>query len=231
MARMNKLDNVVAIDGPAGSGKSTVARQVAARLEFQFVDTGAMYRALTLKVIKAGVPLENENLIKKVTSTSEIELRGTEVFLDGIDVTEQIRSGKVTKHVARISAYQGVRSTLLSLQRNFAKEDEGLVMEGRDIGTVVFPQARWKYFLNASPEVRARRRHAELLAAGRQKELDWVRKDIEERDKLDVERAIAPLRAAEDAKRIDTSTLGIDEVTDLIVKSVKDSRAYAELSS
>lgn len=216
---------VVAIDGPAGSGKSTVARLVAERLHFTHVDTGAMYRALTLKVLKSGVPVEDESRVGRIVSTAEIELEDGRVFLDGEDVTTEIRSGKVTRHVSRVSSYPAVRTALLSQQRGFASSgddpgDKGIVMEGRDIGSVVFPDARWKFFLDASPEVRAQRRHAELVAAGKSLELGAVLTDLRDRDAKDSGRAVAPLKCPADAKVIDSSRLGIDEVVQKIIDHV-----------
>lgn len=217
---------VVAIDGPAGSGKSTVARLVAERLDFTHVDTGAMYRALTLKVLKSGVPVEDEDRVGRIVSTAEIELEHGRVFLDGEDVTVEIRSGKVTRHVSRVSSYPAVRTALLSQQRGFASagngpDDVGIVMEGRDIGTIVFPDARWKFFLDASPEVRARRRHAELSAAGKVVDFSHVLTDLRERDEKDSGRAVAPLRCPQDAVVIDSSSLSINQVVQAIITRVQ----------
>ncbi len=212
---------VVAIDGPAGSGKSTVARLVAERLEFIHVDTGAMYRALTLKVLKSGAPVEDELRVGRIVSTAEIELEDGHVFLDHEDVTREIRSGKVTRHVSRVSSYPAVRSALLARQRGFATRGDGVVMEGRDIGSVVFPDARWKFFLDASPEVRAQRRHAELEAAGKPHELNHVLSELRERDELDSGRAVAPLKCPSDAEVIDSSRLSIDEVVQRIIDRVQ----------
>lgn len=208
---------VVAIDGPAGVGKSTVAKTVASRLGFTYVDTGAMYRAVTLKVLRSGASVEDEARVSKIVSGVDIELSEGAILLDGKDVSEEIRAGKVTKFVPRISAYPAVRSALVARQREYAQDDRGLVMEGRDIGTVVFPNAKWKFFLDAAPEVRARRRHEELAQAGKNKELAWVLSDILERDREDRERPIAPLRAADGATTVDTSRMSVEAVIELIV--------------
>jgi len=214
--------NVVALDGPAGSGKSTVAKRVAKKLGFTHIDTGAMYRALTLHLLNEGVPLDDEAAISNAAPTAVIRLEDGKVFLNENDVSSDIRIGKVTKDVARISSYRAVRDALLSLQRNMATVSiGGIVMEGRDIGTVIFPDARWKFFLDGDLEVRARRRHAELAAQGRVKELAWVLADLRKRDKEDRERPIAPLVAAVDAVIIDSSHLSIEDVVDRITQHVE----------
>lgn len=212
---------VVTIDGPAGSGKSTVAHRIAEQLKFEHVDTGAMYRALTLKVLKSGVAVEDEARVAKIVSTAKLELNNGQVTLDGQDVTLEIRSAKVTRHVSRISSYPAVRSVLLARQRDFVGRYDGIVMEGRDIGTVVFPNARWKFFLDASPEVRAERRHAELAAAGRPHDIRNVLNDIRERDRTDAERAVAPLKCPDDAVVIDSSALDADQVVQRIIEWVR----------
>ncbi|MBL4889569.1 MAG: (d)CMP kinase [Candidatus Lindowbacteria bacterium] len=214
--------NVVAIDGPAGVGKSTVARDAATKLEFTYIDTGAMYRALTLKVIQSGIDIDDEAQVSEVVTKAEIRIDGPRIFLDGEDVSTAIRSGKVTMNVPRVSMHPSVRATLLSKQRAFSGEAKGVVMEGRDIGTVVFPNAKWKFFLDADPEVRARRRHAEFEQAGKKKKFEWVMSDLVKRDKEDRERPVSPLIQASDAVLLDTSTLDIDEVVSTIVKAVQD---------
>lgn len=214
-------NKVVAVDGPAGSGKSTVAKLVAKNLGFTHIDTGAMYRALTLNAVEKGIPVEDEEAVSESAREAVLALSNGKVLLNGEDVTSSLRMGKVTRDVARLSSYAGVRTALLSLQREVASRNDGVVMEGRDIGTVVFPDAQWKFFLDADPEVRARRRHAELAAQGRVKELSWVLEDLIARDKEDRERTIAPLSAARDADVIDSSHMTIEEVVEYIVKKVK----------
>lgn len=218
---MTKTLKVVAIDGPAGSGKSTVAKMVADRLGFTHIDTGAMFRALTLRAVKAGISVDDEPVVSKILSGATIDLEDGKVLLDGHDVSDEIRTGKVTRHVSRVSSYPAVRSALLARQREFARRYDGIVMEGRDIGTVVFPDARWKFYIDGRPEVRAQRRQAELAAQGRKKEFDWVLADMIARDKEDTERPIAPLKKSKDAVVIDTSDLTIEKVVDRIVRAVE----------
>ncbi len=223
------MKNVVAIDGPAGSGKSTVAKLVAKRLDFLHVDTGAMYRALTLRAIRSGAPLGDESRVERVIAGAVIGLDGGRVTLDGADVTDEIRSSKVTRHVATVSAYPSVRSILVAQQRAYPQGRPGIVMEGRDIGTVVFPDARWKFYLDARPEVRARRRQAELAASGRSRDLELLLAEMIERDREDSERVVAPLKCAEDALRIDTSELAIEEVVEGIAAEVEARKPLAQL--
>jgi CMP/dCMP kinase len=218
---MKAMLKVVALDGPAGSGKSTVAKMVAERLGFTHIDTGAMFRALTLRAVKAGIAVDDEPVVAKIVSGAEIDLEDGKVLLDGHDVTAEIRTGKVTRHVSRIASYPAVRGALLARQREFARRYDGIVMEGRDIGTVVYPDARWKFYLDGRPEVRAQRRLEELSAQGRPKELSWVLADILARDKEDTERPIAPLKKAKDATVIDTSNLTIDDVVARIARIVE----------
>ncbi|RMH58416.1 MAG: (d)CMP kinase [Candidatus Hydrogenedentota bacterium] len=212
---------VVAIDGPAGSGKSTVARAVAEALGFLYVDTGAMYRAVTLKVLRDGRDPADEKDVEEALEGISIGLERTNVFLNGADVSHEIRTGDVTRNVSAVSSHPKVREFLVKEQRRLAEGVEGSVMEGRDIGTVVFPNARWKFYLDADPRERARRRQAELAAAGRRKELDWVLRDILERDRRDSEREVSPLRKASDAVEIDTSDLAVEEVVERIVRYVR----------
>lgn len=213
------MRNVVAIDGPAGSGKSTVARRVAEKIGFQHINTGAMYRALALATINSGADPQDEEAVSAVVARADVRLLGHHVLLDGVDVTEQLRMGLVTREVARIASYPAARNALLGLQRTCAA-DSSIVMEGRDIGTVVFPDARWKFFLDARPDVRAKRRQAELAAQGRVKEFEWVLGDLIARDKEDRERAVAPLRAAADAIVIDSSDMTAEDVVERIVRHV-----------
>jgi cytidylate kinase len=217
----SSLIRVVAIDGPAGSGKSTVARRVAARLDFAHVDTGGMYRALALRALRAGAADGDESAVTVALAGVEFGLEGDHVILDGEDVSAAIRSAEVTALVPRIAAMPGVRAILLERQRALAASGEGVVMEGRDIGSVVFPDARWKFYLDARPEVRARRRLEEVTAAGRTADLATMIREIEERDRKDRERPVAPLVIAPGARVIDSSALTIEEVVDRIVERVR----------
>lgn len=211
---------IIAIDGPAGSGKSTTARLVAQRLGYAYIDTGAMYRALTLKVIESGVDPNDENGIVKLAENTRIEILykngDFKVFLDGEDVTEKIRTPQVTSFVSLVSAHPRVREKMVEKQRELGKNG-GVVMDGRDIGTVVFPKADLKIFMKADVKERAKRRQKEMENQGLHIELDELIKDIEERDKLDSTREVAPLKKAEDAIEIDTTNLTIEEQVELVL--------------
>ncbi len=212
------IPGVVAIDGPAGAGKSTVARGVAARLAVTVLDTGAMYRAATLACIDAGVDPHDAGACAKVAAASTIVLGddGT-VTLDGTDVTRAIRTPEVTQAVSIVSAHARVRAIMVEHQRAWAERHGVTVVEGRDIGTVVFPDAAVKVFLVASDEERARRRQRDEEAHGRHPALDELRADIARRDALDSNREVSPLRPAGDAVLIDTTGRTIDDVVDEIV--------------
>lgn len=212
---------IIAIDGPAGSGKSTTARLVAQRLGYTYIDTGAMYRALTLKVIQSGIDPNDENEIAKLAENTRIELfyrnGDLKVLLDGEDVTEKIRSPQVTSLVSLVSAHPKVRETMVKKQRELGKNG-GVVMDGRDIGTVVFPEADLKIFMKADVKERARRRQKEMESQGFYVELDELIKEIEERDKFDSTREVAPLKKAKDAIEIDTTNLTIEEQVEIVLK-------------
>ena len=224
---------VIAIDGPAGSGKSTVARKVAARVALHYVDSGASYRAVALKVLRAGLPDQQEDSIVALVEKLQIQFSGTEgegpVLVDGEDVSGEIRAPEVTEVAARISRLPGVRKRLVALQRRSVPR-EGVVMEGRDIGTKVFPDADLKIFLDASEEARARRRLQDNLDKGRETTLEQTRLEITRRDRLDSERKISPLVAAADAVKIDSTELSVDQVVDKIVSLVNE-RCAARLGN
>ena len=210
----------IAIDGPAAAGKSTVAKLVAEKLFFIYIDTGAMYRALTLKALTKDVNLENAMELYTLLTQTQIQLvpekGGQFVYLDGNDVTDKIRSQEVTNSVSIVSKHQSVREEMVSRQQRLA-EGGGVVMDGRDIGTHVLPQAEVKVFLVASVEERAVRRHTENLEKGYSSDLQQLKEEIEKRDKLDSEREVAPLKKAGDAKLIDTTALSIEQVVNRIV--------------
>ncbi len=216
---------VIAIDGPAASGKSTTARLVAKQLGYLHIDTGAMYRAITLRVLEEGIPLNDADRISKVAEETQIRLErsndGNAVFIDGRDVTEAIRSPNVTKSVSTVSSYQPVRSVLVREQRRMA-EQGGVVLEGRDIGTVVLPNADLKVFMVANVDERARRRKRELEAAGGGADEARIRDELIQRDALDSTRDVSPLRKAPDAIELDTSNMTIDEQVTFIVKKTKE---------
>ncbi len=206
---------VIAIDGPAGAGKSTVARKVAEALDYLYIDTGAMYRALTLAVLRAGAPVDDPGAVSAVVEQCIVHLEqgtnGCRVFLNGEEVTDDIRSLAVSNAVSKVAAIPDVRRHLIGLQRELAR-GRGVVMDGRDIGTVVLPDADLKLFLTASIEERARRRFAEASARGDGADLEAVRRNLEERDRIDSGRTVSPLRVADDAIVIDTTDLTLEQV-------------------
>ena len=217
----------IAIDGPAGSGKSTVARRVAALLGYLYLDSGAMYRAVALKALEHGIPLGDEARLIALARATHIELTAptpeqeaaglkNRVFLDGREVTEEIRTGDVAQAASRLATIAGVRTVLVAEQQRAGKGG-GVVMEGRDIGTVVFPNAELKIFLDASPEVRAQRRWKEHQEKGDHMTLLEVLQEVRERDKRDRERKVSPLVRAKDAVLVDNTAMGVEETARLIV--------------
>jgi cytidylate kinase len=219
---------IVAIDGPAGAGKSTVARQVAQRLGFALVDTGAIYRCVALKASRLGIDWTDEVALGPVAREAHIDFHFEQgvnrVRLDGEDVTDAIRAPEMSKGASTVSARPAVRAALLDLQRQLARAEAGAVLEGRDIGTVVFPDAEAKVFLTASPETRARRRFEELRAKGSDVAYETVLADQLTRDHEDESRPIAPLKPAPDAVRVDSSGLTTDEVVARICDIVHAAR-------
>ncbi len=207
---------IVAIDGPAGAGKSTVARQLARRLGFSMIDTGAIYRAVALAARRAEIPWDDDDGLRKLLDAGlGLVFREDRVLLKGRDVTEALRTPEITRGASVVSARPVVREKLLGLQRELGLEaPRGAVLEGRDIGTVVFPDAQVKFFLTASDEARAQRRHSELAEKGLHVPLEDVLADQRQRDKDDTERTIAPLKPAPDAIVIDTAGLDLAEVVD-----------------
>jgi cytidylate kinase len=220
---------IVAIDGPAGAGKSTVARRLADALGFVLVDTGALYRAIALAAESARVAWTDGPqvgaLARSVVARGGLRLerdpqRGIRVLLDGRDVTEEIRTPDVAMGASTVSAHKDVRDALLDLQRQAGREG-GVVLEGRDIGTVVFPDAEAKFFLTARPDVRARRRFDELTAKGSPATLQETLEDVRRRDEQDTNRPIAPLRRADDAVLVDNSEWSIDQTVQAMVEQVR----------
>lgn len=220
---------IVAIDGPAASGKSTTARQVARRLGFLYLDTGAMYRAVALGFLEAGHSPTPEGA-RKVLPDLSVDVRhkgeAMHVYLNGTDVTERLRSQEVGTMASRVSKLPEVREKMVEEQRRIARRVEdrggGVVLEGRDIGTVVFPEADVKIFLVAALEERARRRQAELAARGTEAALEEVKEEIKERDRADRERAVAPLRRADDAVEVDTTQRTVEEQVQQVVECVRE---------
>jgi len=222
----------IAIDGPAGSGKSTVARRVAAMLGYVYLDSGAMYRAVALKALERKIPLEDEAELIELARATHIELKAptaeqeaaglkNRVFLDGREVTTEIRTGDVAQAASQLATIAGVREVLVAEQQK-AGEGGGVVMEGRDIGTVVFPRAELKIFLEASVEARAQRRWMEHQEKGETLAVEEVLEEVHERDKRDRERKVSPLVRAKDAVLVDDTAMGIEETARLIVMLVRE---------
>jgi len=214
----------IAIDGPAGAGKSTVAKAVALELGLFYVDTGAMYRAIAYKVLKNEINISDENTISLMVEKTKVILDHSSnqlVWCDEEDITIEIRSPEISRVVSVIATYPKVRERLVTLQREEAKRG-GVVMDGRDIGTYVLPQADLKIFLTATAEERTRRRWLELQANGKDVKLEEVSHDLEKRDRLDMERGISPLVPAEDAIILDTTGLQVNEIVEKIVRLLKD---------
>jgi cytidylate kinase len=212
---------VIAIDGPAGAGKSTVARALAARLGLEYLDTGAMYRAVTLAALRQSISLTCEEALEGLLDTLRLEMPQGRVLLNGEDVSSLIRTSEITVHSAPIASNKSVRRRLVQWQRDIASGRD-LVSEGRDQGTLVFPDAGCKFFLNASPEQRAERRWRELHARGEKVTLHEVLDAQEQRDQRDAARDIAPMKPADDAILVDTTVLTMDEVVDLMEREVRN---------
>ena len=215
---------IVAIDGPAGAGKSTVAKRLAKELGYAYMDTGAMYRAFAWKVMKEGIDPSDEKKLERVLQDTSIELLEQDgrssVLLNGVDVTDRIRTPELSQLASRVSTSKIVRERMVELQRDMGSHG-GVVAEGRDIGTVVFPNAEVKVFLDASSEERARRRFEELRSQGREVTVEETLEEMEQRDRRDRERDVAPLRKAEDAVVIDSTQAGVDGVVGRIMQEIK----------
>ena len=212
---------VIAIDGPAAAGKSTIAQKVAQMLGYVYIDTGAMYRAVTLKALNQNIDVEDEETIAKMLQDTSIRLTNDKkVFLDGEDVTDAIRQPIVSQNVSAVSAHKFVRDELKRRQIEYAKTDN-VVMDGRDIGTVVLPHAELKIFLVASVEERAERRYKENVEKGITADLELLKKEIAERDYKDSHRAVSPLKPAADAIHFDTTGVGIADVVAFIEEKAK----------
>lgn len=217
----------IAIDGPAGAGKSSIAKEAARRLGFIYVDTGALYRTVALNAIRNNVSLNDPAAIAQTLSNAKISLAfadGTQrVMLNGEDVSEQIRTPDVSAGASKVSAVPAVRQYLFDLQKNLAAENDCL-MDGRDIGTVVLPNAQLKVFLTASPEERARRRWNQMKEAGTEADYDEILKDVNQRDYQDTHREIAPLKQADDAVLLDTTHMNFEEVVAELLRLTEERR-------
>lgn len=216
---------IIAIDGPSGAGKSTLAKRLAKELRFVYLDTGAMYRALALKVLRQGIDLADDARLEELIAGTAIDLEETNgklaVLLDGVDVAGEIRTPEVSQMASKVSALRIVRARMLELQREMGRRGS-VVAEGRDIGTVIFPDAEVKIFLDASAGERARRRYNELKGAGRAVDYEETLREIEERDKRDSERDLAPLRKAEDAVMMDSSNDTADDVAAKVLSHIRN---------
>ena len=227
LSNMENGGLIVTVDGPSGTGKSTMCRALAKRLDAKYVDTGAMYRVATLAVLRAGV--DPADTAKVIEATADLPLEvsddpdSTEVLFAGEDVKGEIRGAEVTKHVSAVSAISEVRVNLVDLQRKLACEAGRAIVEGRDIGTVVLPDAPAKVFMTASAEVRAKRRYDQDVAAGREADFDAVLADVQRRDDADSSRATSPLKPADDAVLVDTSEMTPDEVLAALTEVVERS--------
>lgn len=214
---------IIAIDGPAASGKSTTAQLLAEKLGYVYIDTGAMYRACALKAKKMGIDINDEESIRELLDDIDIRIENhnskNRIYLDGEDVSEDIRADDISALASAISAIPAVRYKMVELQRKMG-EKGGVILDGRDIGTFVFPTAEVKFFLTASPEVRAKRRWLELKQKGVNKDFSEVLADLVKRDNNDSQRALAPLKKAEDAIEIDTSNMTIEEQTETLYKII-----------
>lgn len=225
---MNALENVIAIDGPAGAGKSTVAKLLAQRLNFKYLDTGAMYRALTYLALKKKMDIKNKKMLGKLASEVDIKFVTVDdglnhIKINGLDITDKIRSSKVDENVSIVARVKEVRKAMVKIQRKIAKEGK-IVMDGRDIGSRVLPDAEIKFFVTASLKERARRRHLELLQRGKNVSYQSVKAKIACRDRLDCQRKISPLIKTKDAILINTTNLSINQTVDKMYSIVKGER-------
>lgn len=219
---LSNIDNniVIAIDGPAGAGKSTVAKQVSRILNINYIDTGAMYRAITFKCIKNGLDLEDEKSVVDLCKNTDLKFENNSIFIDGQCVDDDIRTLQVSSKVSYVARIPGVRFHLVELQRKMGKGDN-VVLDGRDVGTQIFPNTKYKYYLNAAVETRAKRRYDELILKGVKASFEAIVEDVRNRDKIDSTRVVSPLIKASDAIEIDSTNMTIEEVVDFIVNDVR----------
>lgn len=212
---------IIAVDGPAGAGKSTISKLVAKKLGIQYLDTGAMYRAVTLYFLENNVDFSNIDEVEKNLDKIHIDFLNNILFLNNIDVSKQIREKNVNDNVSAVSALAIVREKMVDLQRKMSN-NKSVILDGRDIGTVVFPNANYKFFLVASVDIRAQRRYKEELEKGNKSaNIDDIKKSIENRDYIDSTRTVTPLKKADDAIQIDTSYMNIEEVVESIISYIK----------
>ena len=215
---MNNI--IVAIDGPAGSGKSTIAKIIAKKFNFTYIDTGAMYRMMTLYLLENNIDFDDLKEIEKVLNTVNLDMQGDKFYLNNVDVTTKIREKRINENVSKVASIKIVRSNLVDLQRKVSN-NKNVILDGRDVGTVIFPNAQVKIFLIASPEERARRRYNEFLEKKIEITYDEVLKSIKERDHIDSTRDESPFVKANDAIELDSTNLTIDDVVNFISKEIE----------
>lgn len=210
----------IAIDGPSGAGKSTIAKAVAAKLDIDYIDTGAMYRAFGLKMKRQGIPMKEDETLFAMLAETDIDFSAGRVYLDGEDVSELIRTPEISKAASDCSAFASVRKKLVELQQKMARS-KSVIMDGRDIGTVVLKDAPYKFFLTADDEQRAMRRYRELVEKGENQSFEQVLAELRQRDHNDTTREVTPLRKADDADEIDSTNMSIDEVVCYICEKIR----------
>ncbi|MEG2788626.1 MAG: (d)CMP kinase [Romboutsia sp.] len=211
---------VIAVDGPAGAGKSTIAKIIADKLNINYIDTGAMYRAITYKVLKNDIDVNNEDAIVEIAKKSKIDFKDNNIYLDGNILKEEIRTPQVSNNVSNVAQIKDVRYLMVDVQRDIGNRNS-VILDGRDIGSYVFPNADYKFFLVASPEERGERRYKELIKKGYDTTLEEVINDVIRRDKIDSNRKFAPLVKAHDAIEIDTTGKDIDTVVESVISKIK----------
>lgn len=216
---MNQIIKI-AVDGPSGAGKSTIAKAVAAKLNIDYIDTGSMYRAVGYKLLQEGIDLADLDAVQELLNRTDIDFDAGKTILDGRVMGQEIRTPEISKQASACSALAIVRKKLVELQQKMG-ESKSVIMDGRDIATVVFPDADYKFYVTASAEERAKRRYHELVEKGQQVEFQQVLQDIIDRDHADMTREVTPLRKADDAVEVDTTHMTIEEVTDYICKEMK----------
>lgn len=211
---------VIAVDGPAGAGKSTIAKLIAEKLNINYIDTGAMYRAITYKCLQNNIDINNEEEVIKIAKDGEIDFKDNNIYLNGEILKDEIRTMEVSNNVSNVAKIKEVRYLMVDVQRNIGKVSS-VILDGRDIGSYVFPNADYKFFLVATPEERGKRRYIELKEKGYEGTLEDIINDIIRRDEIDSNREFAPLVKAEGAIEIDTTGKDIDQVVDLVLQKIK----------